>query len=68
MESSHDVEQQQQQPQEEDEGGGGEGRRDGLWDVLDSLTHQPTMTVKMEPGIGVTATGIAPKELTYLGL
>ena len=48
--------------------GGGEGRRDGLWDVLDSLTHQPTMTVKMEPGIGVTATVIAPKELTYLGL
>ena len=24
---------------------GGEGRRDGLWDVLDSLTHQPTMTI-----------------------
>ena len=66
MESSYDVEQQQQQPQEEDEGG--EGSRDGLWDVLDSLTHQPTMTMKMEPGIGVTATVIAPKELTYLGL
>ena len=66
MESSHDVEQQQQQPQEEDEGG--EGRRDGLWDVLDSLTHQPTMTMKMESDIGVTATVIAPKELTYLGL
>ena len=65
MESSHDVEQ-QQQPQEEDEGG--EGRRDGLRDVLDSLTHQPTMTMKMEPGIGVTATVTAPKELTYLGL
>ena len=46
----------------------GEGRRDGLWDVLDSLTNQPTMTMKMEPGIGVTATVIAPKELTYLGL
>ena len=67
MESSHDVEQQQLQPQEEAEGGG-EGRRDGLRDVLDSLTHQPTMTMKMEPGIGVTATVIAPKELTYLGL
>ena len=34
----------------------------------DSLTHQPTMTMKMEPGIGVIATVIAPKELTYLGL
>ena len=65
MESSHDVEQ-QQQPQEEAEGG--EGRRDGLWDVLDSLTHQPTVTIKMEPGIGVSVCNSnCPKELTYLG-
>ena len=47
-------------------GGGGEGRG-GLWDVLDSLIHQPTMTFKMEPGIGVPATVIAPKEQIYLG-
>ena len=65
MESLHDVEQ-QQQLQEEAEGR--EGRRDGLWDVLDSLVHQTTVTIKMEPGIGVSVCNSnCPKELTYLG-